>query len=310
MKILLTGASGFLGKNIINANTNNEFPYDIYSIGRTKMEVTKKHISWDAYSSPDLLDLPYEKIIHAAGKAHSIPRSKNEELEFQEVNHAGTLRLIEALNQLSKPPKQFIFISTIAVYGLDEGVLITEKTPLNAQTPYGVSKIKAEQALIKWSKESGVNLLILRLPLIAGNNPPGNLGKMKIAINKGHYIKIANNNARKSIVLASDVAKLVLGNTTLKGIYNLTDGVNPFFYQVEKAIEKRVKQKIKLSLNVFILKWIAKIGDILSFIGINIPINSLSLTKITSTLTFDDKKALRDLNWKPNPVIPFLEKNI
>lgn len=312
MNILLTGASGFLGKNILEVNESLIQPFHIFSFGRTipKPYLTT-HNFWKAPEKLTLEDLNYDKVIHVAGKAHLIPTSENEVKAFHKINYEGTLRLIESLEKLSILPKQFIFISSSAVYGLNKGESISESTPLLPNTPYGKSKADAEKLLTEWSENKKINLLILRLPLIAGVNPPGNLGALKNAIIKGKYIKIKNSKARKSIVLASDVAHLVLGDSALKGIFNLTDGVNPTFSQVENAIEKRVGKKVKLSLNLYIFQLLAKIGDLFLKFGIKkIPLNSLKLSKITSTLTFDDSKAQEEINWRPNPVIPFLEKNI
>lgn len=88
-------------------------------------------------------------------------------------------------------PKAFIFISSVAVYGCDSGENITEEHSLDGTTPYALSKIKAEKYLEGWCIMHNVKLSILRPSLIAGPNPPGNLGAMIRGIRNGKYLSIA-----------------------------------------------------------------------------------------------------------------------
>lgn len=296
MNILLTGASGFLGKSI-----HEYIDGDIITLGRNKLNDT--HIVSNLQFVPQL-NKKFNIVIHNAGKAHIVPKNEKEKEAFYNVNFQGTKNLLEALSQ--SPPKQFVFISTIAVYGLEEGESISECKLPNPNTPYGKSKWLAEQAVNKWATEKKVNAIILRLPLVVGSNPPGNLGAIKKATQKGYYFKIKNNMARKSMVLAEDIAALLANlPADLSGTYNLTDGIHPTFKNVEESIEKRVHKKA-LELPPSIVRVMARIGDILQALSLPSPLNTDKFIKITSTLTFDDSKARKELNWNPKPVIPFI----
>ena len=139
MRLLFTGASGFLG--------NNTFPllrrmYDIMTIGLLQKDDYTVNI---AKEIPELYER-YDIILHAAGKAHSIPRSEVEKQAFFDVNLQGTKNLCTALEKAGVP-KAFIFISTVAVYGCDYGENIAEGHPLNGDTPYAMSKRFAEEYL-------------------------------------------------------------------------------------------------------------------------------------------------------------------
>jgi nucleoside-diphosphate-sugar epimerase len=127
--------------------------------------------------------------------------------EFFNVNVIGTSNFLESLSV--SIPKQFVFISSVSVYGLIEGENIDESHPLLALDPYGKSKIEAEKLVKEWCKERNVICTILRLPLVVGVNPPGNLGTMLRAIKNGYYFNIAGGNANKSMVLASDISKFL-----------------------------------------------------------------------------------------------------
>jgi len=298
--ILLTGASGFLGKIILSKLIG-----DTTTLGRTPLG--ENHIKSDL-SIIAAFSRKFNTVIHNAGKAHVVPRTEKDKEAFFKVNFEGTINLLDALT--TNPPDNFIFISTIAIYGINQGESISEKQKPNPNTPYGQSKLKAEESVINWSKKNNVKYYILRLPLVVGPNPPGNLGAIKKAIQKGYYFKIKNNAARKSMVLAEDVASLITNIQKMKsGIYNLTDTLHPTFSDVESAIEYRLQKK-SLTLNSTFVKIIAKVGDFLSSAKLPFPLNSSKLTKMTSTLTFDDTKARKELNWSPNPVIPFIKEHI
>jgi GlcNAc-P-P-Und epimerase len=306
--VLITGASGFLGKYIFDRFDNDE--WDITSLGRHAIESRHAHINCDlAEQIPELPNVRFDKVILAAGKAHLFPKTQLERERFYNVNVKGTQHLLSALDKLSVNPKMIIFISSVAVYGKDTGKLIKEEDTLNSDTPYGMSKIQAEELVKSWAISKGIDYLLLRLPLIAGKNPPGNFGIMKNAIFKGHYLRMQGNFAQKSIVVASDVAKLIYNVKQKSGTYNLTDGIHPTFHDIEMAIQKRLGRKIKISIPYPLVKVMAKIGDIITFlVRKEMILTSNVLTKLNSDLTFDDSKARKELNWTSTSAIEFVEK--
>ena len=302
--ILITGASGFLGKEMCQVLSKDN---NIWTLGRTP--TAYNHIESDlSNASIKLPKVEFKQVIHLAGKAHSYPKTEKEIQAFEEVNYQGTLHLLNALENQTKL-KTFVFASTIAVYGLENGSNINELFPTQPTTPYGKSKLNAEKAIIDWCTNRGIQYLILRLPLIAGENPIGNLGAMKKAIQKGYYVRVKGNNAQKSLVLASDIAHLVAQFNAKSGIYHLTDGYNPTFNEIEKAFEKAMNRKIRLNIPLSFLKKLATVGDALQKIHIKIPLSTLTLNKLTSSLTFNDDKAKRELGWKPNSVLDYLSNN-
>lgn len=287
--ILLTGSNGFLGKYLIN---------------NLPAKIVKTLNRSDSDYEVDLsINIPcftdkFDTVIHNAGKAHIIPKSKEEIAAFYNVNVLGTQNLLKGLS--NSLPKCFVFISSVSVYGLIVGENINENCSLLAEDPYGKSKIDAEFVVKKWCEEHNVSCTILRLPLIVGVNPPGNLGSMIQGIKKGYYFNIAGGNAKKSMVLASDIAKFILKAAEVGGTYNLTDGIHPTFNELSKSISRNLDKSFVPNMPLFIANVLAKIGDI---VGNTFPINSNKLSKITSTLTFDDSKARIAFGWNPTPIL-------
>ena len=293
-KLLFTGASGFLGYNILSLLKET---YDVNTVGLTDDDDIKINI---AKEIPQL-DSHYDVVLHAAGKAHTVPRTKEEEQVFYDVNVNGTIHLCNALEVVGAP-KSFVFISTVAVYGCESGELIDESHPLEGSSPYADSKKKAEEYLINWCKDRNVNLTILRPSLLAGRKAPGNLGAMVEGIKKGFYLNIAGGKVKKSILMAEDIARLLPLVEDKPGIYNVCDSYQPTFGELSISVAKQLGKGTPLNIPYWMAKCLAKVGDIL---GSKAPINTYKLKKMTESLTFSNEKARRDLNWEPLDVLTY-----
>ncbi len=289
-RVLVTGAGGFLGKYLKQGLV--DAGYEIETVG---LAGEGNDITCDLSKEVPDLKNQYIAVLHAAGKAHSVPKTEAQKQAFWDVNLGGTENLLKALEYSNNNPQTIVFISSVSVYGLDSGENISETHPLNAQDPYGQSKIKAEEAIVEWSQSKGINYFNLRLPLLAGDNPPGNLGSMINALKKGYYFRIGKGNAYKSIVLASDVAKFIptLFGKTQSGAYNLTDGIHPTFAQIEDKMAREVGKQVKIKVADIFARIIAFKGDFIP----KFPLKTRQYKKITSTLTFADDKARKEIGW-------------
>lgn len=292
MKLLFTGASGFLGSNV---RPLLEGMYGVKTVGLSP----KDDYTIDIAKEIPVLRERYDIVLHVAGKAHSVPKTEAERQVFFDVNLQGTKNLCTALER-RRVPRAFIFISTVAVYGCAYGENITEDHPLDGDTPYAMSKRLAEEYLQKWCYEHNVILGIIRPSLIAGPNPRGNLGAMIHGIRSGKYLSIAGGQARKSVLMVQDIAKLVSLLAEKGGIYNVCDSHHPTFRELETTICRQLDKKLPFSIPYWAAKCMALVGDCL---GKKAPINSLKLKKITESLTFSNEKAMRELGWKPTRVL-------
>ena len=292
MNLLFTGASGFLGTNVCSLL---KYSYKIFTVGLLSNDDYQINI---AKYIPELKE-KYDVVIHAAGKAHSVPRTEEEKKVFFDVNLQGTKNLCAALEKTSVP-KALIFVSTVAVYGCDFGDNITEEHPLNGDTPYALSKIQAEQFLTEWCDKNQVVLSIIRPSLIAGPNPPGNLGAMIKGIASGKYLSIGNGKCRKSVLMVQDIANLIPLLIEKGGVYNVCDCEQPTFSELEILISSQLGKSKPMAIPYWMAKCMALVGDCL---GEKAPINSLKLDKITKSLTFSNEKAMRELGWKPMSVL-------
>ena len=291
-KLLFTGASGFLGHNV---RPILEKTYDVHSIGLTDEDDIKFNLAKEVPP----INTHYDVVLHAAGKAHMVPKTEEEKKVFYDVNYQGTVNLCSALEKVGAP-KSLVFISTVAVYGCDTGELITEEHPRDGVTPYAESKKMAEDYLTKWCEEHGVILGILRPSLLAGPGAPGNLGAMVKGIKKGFYVNLAGGKVKKSIMMVQDIATLVELVKDKGGVYNVCDDYNPTFGEISISIAKQLGKHKPFNMPYWMAWCIAIIGDLM---GHKAPFNSYRLTKMTESLTFSNEKAKRELGWQPLDVL-------
>ncbi len=292
-KLLFTGASGFLGHNILPV-LNKKYEI-VHTIGLGQEDDIKVNLAKEVPP----INTHYDIVLHACGKAHVVPRTPEEEKAFYDVNYEGTRNLCKALEKVGSP-KAIVFISTVAVYGCENGELITEDHPLNGDSPYAKSKIMAEEYLTKWCSEHGVVLGILRPSLLAGKNAPGNLGAMVNGIRKGFYLNIAGGKVRKSILMAKDIARILPLMIEKGGVYNVCDTKQPTFGEISYSVAKQLGKHKPISIPYWMAWCMAKVGDLL---GSKAPINSYKLSKMTESLTFSNEKARRELSWEPLDVL-------
>lgn len=291
-RLLFTGGTGFLGKNIMPLLKEH---YIVTTCGITPDDMLKSNLAKDVPELPER----YDVVLHAAGKAHTVPKTEAEKHLFYDVNYIGTIHLCDALEKAGIP-KALVFISTVAVYGCEFGEWITEEHPLEGTTPYAESKIQAERYLTRWCSEHGVTLGILRPSLLAGHRAPGNLGAMVEGIKKGFYLNIAGGKVKKSVLMAEDIARLLPLVAEKGGVYNVCDSYQPTFGELSVSVSRQLGKRKPISIPYWMAWCMAKVGDLL---GSKAPINSYKLEKMTKSLTFSNEKARRELGWEPLDVL-------
>jgi nucleoside-diphosphate-sugar epimerase len=283
--VLLTGYSGFLGKQILS-NLGDV----VFTLGRN----TNADIVCDLSEQIPQIDVNVSLVIHAAGLAHIVPKTDEEKKAFYNVNVKGTQYLLEGLRRSGTKPKQFLFISSIAVYGERLGEYPypqKEEAEILELSAYGWSKWDAENVVRDWCEKEGVIALIWRLPLIVGENAPGNLGAMEKAIKRGYYFRIGDSYQRfRYYVDVQELCDRVLAlDGSESGTFNIITGQKSYG-QFEDELAQKYNKKIK-SLPLWVVKYAAKVGDFIP----GFPLNTYRLKKLEISLTFTNTAASKEV---------------
>lgn len=290
-KLLFTGGTGFLGNNIMPILSKE---YEVTTIGITPKDMIHFNLAMEV---PKLTE-HYDVVLHACGKAHSIPKTEAEKKVFFDVNYQGTMNLCTALEKVGVP-KSFVFISTLSVYGAKTGEMIDETHPLGGISPYAKSKIMAEEYLQEWAEKNSVILSILRPSLMIGPNAPGNLGAMVNGIKKGRYLNINHGKARKSLLMVYDIANVLPKLVDVGGVYNICDDIHPSYGELSKLMCEQLGKRAPISIPMWVAKPLAWIGDFIP----KFPFNTYLLKKLTGTCTYSNEKIKRALDWHPLNVL-------
>jgi len=210
LKILLTGATGFVGK-AVNENLKE---YTVNLISRNApIEFSDNFYIKTISSSEDFTDCleDVDVVIHTAARVHQMnDQSSDSMFDYIETNCSGTLNL--ARQAVKSGVKRFIFISTIKVNGekTTKGSPFRFDDPRNGSDSYSLSKSKAEQGLIRISKESKLEVTIIRPPLVYGPGVQANFKSLMVLAKKNLPLPLGNIENKRSFVSIKNLVDLIL----------------------------------------------------------------------------------------------------
>lgn len=273
MKIAITGATGFVGRNLLDYL-------------KTSHEIASMRVR---YVPNQKFDIQTDVIMHLAGKAHDLKKVSKPQ-DYYEANFELTKQLFDTF--LASEASIFIFMSTVkAVADEVKGILSEDEIP-DPKTHYGIAKQQAEQYILNKEIPAGKRVYILRPCMIHGLGNKGNLNLLYQLVAKGLPWPLGDFQNKRSFLsienLCFVIQELIENVAIPSGVYHVADNeslsTNELIQLLGESLDKKCTiWKIPSSL----IRGVAKLGDTL-----HLPLNSERLQKLTESYVVSNSKII------------------
>ena len=298
MKVMVTGANGFVGKSLCAAllgkgdcvlgairraaPDEQPGPADYIPVGEISPAT-----DWSAALNG------VEVVIHLAARVHVMHETASDPLtEFRKVHTEGTAHL--ARSAAASGVKRLVYVSSIKVNGEQTAAApYSELDPVSPQDPYGVSKWEAEQALQRVAQETGLEVVIVRPPLVYGPGVKGNFISLFAAIDKGIPLPLAGANNARSLVYVGNLVDALIACATHPDAagqtYLVSDGAAVSTAELAKEIAAALQCKDRaFYFPPAVLRAMA------ALLG-----KSAQVDRLFGSLRIDSQKIRDELGWTP-----------
>ena len=290
IKIAVTGSDGFIGKNICKDIISQKLLLKrLYRFkGRPVLDTDINYKLSEMIPANIFNDVSC--LIHCAAKVHS-PKNKTSST-FIDLNTESTISLLKAAAESGI--ERFIFISTVAVYGLDSSdIPITDNHETNPKTEYGKSKLSAENEIKNICQKYKISYTIIRLPLVYGPNAPGNFGLLQKLIKTKVPLPFNKISNIRTMCYVKNVANftthIIKGNYCLNKVVLFCDGSN---FSLQEIVNISRKSMGRYCNNFYFPKIVIKLL-------LNIFSKNKIYSQLYENLEFIESKSVAECGWRP-----------
>ncbi|MDP2636885.1 MULTISPECIES: SDR family oxidoreductase [unclassified Pseudoalteromonas] len=292
-RLLITGYSGFVGNNLVEQLKGN---YQLNLLGRKPSNfgnVFTHDLDSSSLYSDSLVNV--DVVVHCAARVHIMDDTASDPLnEFRAVNTLGTLNLAKQAAQAGV--KRFIFLSSIKVNGESTSgkIPFTASDKSAPEDPYGISKAEAEQQLLMLGTETGMEIVIIRPPLVYGEGVKANFASLMRFVGKGLPLPFrsikSNKRSLVSVYNLVDLIQLCIEHPKAAGQVFLASDDHDLSTAEMVALMAKVQNKSNFALPVPV--WCFKLaGKLLN--------KSDVIDRLTGSLQLDITHTKNTLDWQP-----------
>lgn len=289
-KVLVTGANGFIGKALSAELVAAGFEVagavrSAPSAGEAVGDINAETVWRDALQGIDV-------VVHLAARVHVMKETVADSLSaFRAVNVAGTENL--ARQAAAYGVRRFIYLSSIKVNGEQTERAFSVGDEVIPQDPYALSKWEAEQALRKVSAETGLEIVIIRPPLVYGPGVKGNFLRLLKLVDSGCPLPLGKVNNKRSMVSVDnlcDLIKTCIDHPRAHGqVFLVSDGCDLSTLDLVKMMAGHMQRSLRLlSLP---LGWLYGLGRIMG--------KQPEIDRLCTSLQVDIEQTCHLLQWMP-----------
>ncbi len=316
MKILVTGASGFVGTELLKfwrnaahdiTGTSQVMPFPPSDITQSSFDQAgQSQVNHQKDSSvtwllvDDLVSADWDKIVsghdivvHLAARVHQMTDGPEAARFYFQTNTEGTRRLAEASHKAGV--RRFVFISTVKAMGEETppGITWTEDTPCRPLDAYGESKLAAEQLLLEMHRQSGFPAVILRPPLMYGPGVKGNMASLMSLIERGWPVPVGGIANRRSFLsvsnLASAIDAVIEHSAAVGRVFLVTDGMPMSTGQLVAVMGDALGRR----------PWVIGFPELMWRFGAVLPVLGPRIRRLTGSLALNSARISAEVGWKP-----------
>jgi nucleoside-diphosphate-sugar epimerase len=309
-RVLITGATGFIGRTLTRALlergfrvriTGQERDPGLEALGAQWWELPD--LSGEVDWRPALEGV--DGVVHLAGIAHRFETDVSGLWEtYDKVNHQATRQLVQAIREGGRVGR-FLFASTVRVHGDPQAMPVRSDFPLVGGTPYDKSKLDAEAAVRQALDGSVTAWAILRPVLVYGPGNRGNMAKLEGLIRRSLPVPVGFRPNRRSFLFVGNlvdamVTYLAAAEPPSGRTWIVSDGQPASTEDLVRQMAKAMAcQPHVLRLPAWCLGGMARLGDLAGALGLPCPWNSETRTKLLGDFYVDSGPIQADLGWTP-----------
>lgn len=297
-QILVTGANGFVGRALCRALA--ERGHTVTGLVRQAGSCLSSVQEW-VNGGKDFAgletawppDLKPESVVHLAARVHVLQDdAADPDAAFHATNVEGAVRVAEAA--FHNGARRFVFVSSIkAVAEVDAGRALREDDPPAPQDAYGRSKYAAEQALLRYGQDTGLDVVIVRPPLVYGPEVRANFLSLMDALWKGMPLPLGSVTAKRSLVyvdnLADALARCATDPRAAHQCFHIADGDDPTVAGLARSLGKYLQRPARLV--PLPMSWLRVAGRLTH--------RSSQVERLVGSLQVDASRIRAVLGWQP-----------
>lgn len=297
-RILVTGATGFVGSRLCRALLDDG--HAVVAVLRRSSPCHVLPNGVEFYIVEDIgpdtawnagLLRSVDVVVHLAAHVHvEAPSRRAAHDEFQRVNVEGTRRLLEAA---AGRVGRFVFTSSVHAMCSQSDAVLTEESPCRPDTPYGKSKLAAEELVRAAGAGSPTETVVLRLPPVYGPGQFGNLSRLFHYVQSGKVLPFGLVNSRRSFIYVENLVDALLACITrpqaAHETFLVADGGAVSLKDLVRLIGEAIGRR----------GWLLPVPAGLMRLGGVLTGHSRHVKKLLASLAVDSSHIERRLGWRP-----------